>query len=250
MRSFRSRLALIIVMVGFCWGKAVSQQSSPSESFMKQAVIVHHGGTATVMANAEDPLAQALLAMSREYAWVVDYEGFSPHPGAFQCDYDEGTMIKTPEGEKAVLEKVVAAYNGQASPFHYQVFKLGDSMSPVSPGPNATPMSRFSVEAISPSVLVSGIVVPREKRSAQKTMELIVETYGAPDTFGMRNPKLVLGEFPKEALANVDVTVGGQTATYILLVLTLNQTGRPMIYQMVPDSKVHGWVLNIYLVNH
>lgn len=228
-------LFVFVTALALCSGTSRAQQPAPSESFMKQAVIVHHGGTATVTANAEDPLAQALLAISREYGWLVDYQGLGAHPGTFQCDYDEAPTIKTPEGEKAVLQTVVSEYNRQHPGMYRQVFgNLKEKPTP-----------RFEVEAISPPPLVTSIVFPKEKRNAQKTLELIVEGFSRP-TY-----TLVLGEFPKEILASVDVTVGGlSTPTEGLLIDTLRQTGRPMVYQMVPNSNGQGWVLNIYLVNH
>ena len=60
-------------------GTLCAQQVPPRPEFMLHGIVQHNGTSATVIASSPRPLYQAILAVSFEYGWVVDFRGSPVH---------------------------------------------------------------------------------------------------------------------------------------------------------------------------
>ncbi|MGH9327773.1 MAG: hypothetical protein ACRD2B_13980 [Terriglobia bacterium] len=136
-----------MVVLALC-AASYAQRPWVPHHYMLHATISHHAGTATVKADAADPLADAITAVSEEYGWVVDYEdppysgtdltihpsvgpGLQPYTivagGAFQSTYPEApSMGSSRAAELTALEKIVSDYNASGNPGDFTVMSLPD----------------------------------------------------------------------------------------------------------------------------
>jgi hypothetical protein len=137
--------ALILV------GEAAGQQSRPDD-FWSAAQVRHATGTATVVLHGPRPLWMALLAVEREYGWLVDYEDpiyqeatesvvqhnlqwDTLHPGVpsrvpagttFSSTYPEDSQTPASTTQRQViLAKIVSDYNASANPGRFELRVAG-----------------------------------------------------------------------------------------------------------------------------
>src|SRR5580704_3021757 len=55
-------------------GAQVQERSARYSRYMERAEVHHQTNSASVVANSPRPLAQAVTALSEEFAWVIDFE--------------------------------------------------------------------------------------------------------------------------------------------------------------------------------
>lgn len=232
--------------------------------FMKEGEIEHKGGFAKVRANHPRPLWQAIIAISQEYGWVVDYEDppyasapdlvddtapqwRTAHPGArgvtvpagglFECEFQEGSMIATAGGEESTLRKIVAEYNRSANPGKFILRAEGEGRFAVV---GQSIKHQGKDQEIGP-VLDTVISMRRELRSAEETIGIILKEVS------IKSGKKVLPPgWPSNLLSQAQVTVGGENVTArSLLIETINQVGRPLRWSLLYDADVPSYVLNV-----
>ena len=68
------RLTVTLFATVLFFTEVYGQQVQSQSHFMRRAMVEHHAGSATVVANDPRPLFQAITAVREEYGWVVDYE--------------------------------------------------------------------------------------------------------------------------------------------------------------------------------
>jgi hypothetical protein len=172
--------------------------------YMREAVVEHNGGTATVKADYSRPLQQAIVAVSQEYGWDVNYEDppyegkrdvidlINPnyraqHPdarvvpgaagGAFESSYPETpNMWSSTNQERPALEKIVADYNRSGNPGHFVVGALADgSFDVVGDGTH----DDQGAEVPTTPILDTPISVPVATRSFADAVDVIMKAVGA-----------------------------------------------------------------------
>lgn len=227
-----------------------------------------------VLANSPRPLAQALCGIANRYEWMVDYEdplyqskfdlidatnpnwralhpekppAMIPGGGAFEFKYDEALAV-TPDGEKKVLEALVAAYNRTDNPGRFEVRELS-----VDSSPGSVRRKRYAIIGVSikddqgklqaaPPLLDTLITLPAEERSADQTIRLI-----GNELFAKHRIKVMGTGFANNALMQSKVTVGGANrSARSLLLQTLTQIANPsMGWHAKYDPGTPMYVLNV-----
>ena len=245
-----------------------------SRDYLKIARVEESGGMVQVSANSPRPLAQALCAIANRYQWMVDYEdpryqskfdlidvtnpnwralhpearpSMIPSGGAFEFKYEE-TLAVTADGERQVLEALVAAYNKTDNPGKFEVRELS-----VESPQGGTSRKRYAIIGVSikddqgklqptPPLLDTLITLPVEERSADRTIRLIGE-----EVFAKQRVKILGTGVANNALIQSKVTVGGTNMTARSLLLeTLTQIKSPaMGWSAKYDSGTPMYVLNV-----
>ena len=234
--------------------------------YMDRAEVRHLGNSAMVTANFPRPLAQAVTALSEEYAWVIDFEDppyyskydlvddtaaewRAAHPsakgvtaiagGRFQTQYPENPDAATsPAEEEHILDEVVSDYNASTNPGRFSVRNEGDG--------------RFAIigthikdengqdQAVSP-VLDTPISVQTDSRDALTTIRYILDALNAKSRI-----KVVAGIMADNALHQSQVTVGGENIPARTLLLQTLSAAKIKLYWLVYyDHDVNQYALNV-----
>jgi hypothetical protein len=238
--------------------------------YMDRAEVRHLPNSVTITANDARPLAQALTALSEEYAWVVDFEDppyFSKydlvddtdanwratHPTAkgvtaiagntFQRQFPENPNApSSPAEEQHILETVVSDYNASTNPGRFSVVNEGDG--------------RFAIVGISVKgdngqdqpvnpILDTLISIPTDTRDAYSAIETILNALTAKT-----GTKVAPFMVPRNALARSQVTVGGRNIpARVLLLQTLSAAKLKLYWHLYYDHdvKMYGFSLLSYM---
>ena len=228
--------------------------------YMDHAEVRHLPNSVTITANDARPLAQALAALSEEYAWVVDFEAppfyskydlvddtdakwRAAHPatkgvtaiagGSFQSQFPENSnAASSPAEEEHILDTIVSDYNAGANPGRFRVVNEGDG--------------RFAIVGISVKgdngqdqpvnpILDTLISIPTDTRDAYTTIETILNALTVES-----GTKVALFTAPTNALAHSQVTVGGQNIpARILLLQTLSAAKVKLYWRLYYDHDVN-----------
>lgn len=233
--------------------------------YMEHAQVRHLDNSATVTANSPRPLADAVMAVSEEYAWVIDFEdppyyskydlvddtdpkwraahptakGFTVIAGdAFQTKFPEASPTSSPAEEEHTLERVVADYNASGNPGRFSVRNEGDG--------------RFAIvgiyakddngqdRAVTP-ILDTPISVPTETRDALTTIHIILDALTVKS-----QTKVGRGNMALNALAQSQVTVGGQNVpARVLLLQALAAASVKLYWHLYYDDDDKSYFLNV-----
>jgi hypothetical protein len=244
----------------------VQDRQSRHDRYKESADVQHLTDSITITANDARPLAQALTAVSEEFAWIIDFEDppyytkydlvddTAPEWKAAHPDTKGVTVIagdtfqtqfpKTSEGsistteERRILDKVVSDYNQSPNPGRFVVRDEGEG--------------RFAVvgthvknkegqhQAVS-SILDTQISIQEETRDAYTTIETILNALSASSQV-----KVVPFTMPQRALAESQVTVGGQNVpARILLLQTLSAAKLKFAWRLYYDNDVRMYGFNL-----
>jgi hypothetical protein len=233
---------------------------------MKEGVVEHETGSATVSSNSPRPMAQAIEAIRQEYGWMIDYEDppyanepdlidvtdpewRATHPGArgargiaggfFQSRYDESAPVQTRETKEAILKKIVADYNSSGNPGKFTLRAEGGDRYAVT---GISVKDSQGKEQIVTPVLDTQISIPVEQRTVLQTIRAIAQAIG--DT---RGTTVSSGLIPIHLFSQSQVTVGGKTVpARLLLTQALDGTGRPCHWRLLFDpANENTFVLNV-----
>lgn len=252
-------IAFAIVLSNVCAHAQDAIQVRHSK-YMDHAEVRHLANSATIAANDARPLAQALTALSEEYAWAVDFEDppyyskydlvddtdakwRAAHPTAkgvtaisgasFQSQFPENpNAASSPEQEEHILNTVVSDYNASANPGRFRVVNEGEG--------------RFAIVGISVKgdngqdqpvnpILDTLISVPTDTRDAYTTIETILNALTVKS-----GTKVAPFTVPTNALAHSQVTVGGQNIpARVLLLQTLSAAKLKLYWRLYYDHDVN-----------
>jgi len=226
---------------------------------MENAGVRHLADSITVTANDARPLAQAVTALSEEFAWVIDFEDppyyskydlvddtvrewREAHPTAngvmaIAGDTFQTQFPKTPDTgaslteEEHILDRAISDYNQSTNPGRFSVRNEGDG--------------RFAVvgthvkdgngrdQAVSP-ILDTPISIQEETRDAYTTIETILNALTVKS-----QTKVVPFIVPQNALAQSRVAVGGQNVpARVLLLQTLSAAKMKVYWRLYYDHDV------------
>jgi hypothetical protein len=246
---------------------------------LKTAEVEETDGVVRIFANSPRPLAQALCAITKRNEWLVDYEDpeytskfdlidatnptwravhpekpplMIPQGGAFEFKYDE-SRAATADGERQILEALVAAYNQSENPGTFEVRELSIDSRPWSVSRKRYAIVGVSIkddqgrpQRVSP-ILDTLITLPKQERSASETIRLMGE-----ELFAKRRVKVVEGGVANNALIQSKVTVGGtNVSARSLLLQTLGQVMNPsMGWHAKYDRMMPVYVLNVGIIRN
>jgi hypothetical protein len=258
-------IAFVIVLSN-AYAHAQAAVQVRHSKYMDHAEVHHLANSATVTANDARPLAQAITALSEEYAWVVDFEDppyyskydlvddtdakwRATHPTAkgvtaiagdsFQSQFPEDPdAASSPAEEVHILDTVVSDYNASTNPGRFSVVNEGDG--------------RFAIVGISVKgdngqdkpvnpILDTLISIPTDTRDAYTAIETIFYTLTVKS--GTKVAPFIV---PTNALAHSQVTVGGQNIpARVLLLQTLSAAKLKVYWRLYYDHdvKVYGFSL-------
>ena len=256
-------VSVLLLVLGF--QSQVQNRQERHAGYTERAEVRHLTDSATVSANDPRPLAQAIRALSEEYAWLVDFEDLpyyskydlvddtapewrSAHPAergatvvagrAFQSEFSEDPKTAAPVEEERILNKVVSDYNNSGNPGKFIVRDEGDG--------------RFAIVGISvkdesgrdqpiSAILDTQISVPTDTRDALTTIEVILDALSVKT-----KTQVGPGTMPLNALLGTKVTMGGQdTPARTLLLQTLSATDRKLCWYLYYDHDVNSYALNL-----
>ena len=228
--------------------------------YMERAEVRHLADSITVTANDARPLAQAVTALSEEFGWAIDFEDppyyskydlvddtapqwQAAHPNTkgvtvIAGDTFQTQFLKTPvtgtsraEAER-FLDSVVSDYNASANPGRFTVRHEGDG--------------RFAIvgtyvkdengqdQTISP-ILDTPISIQTETRDANTTIEIILNALTVKN-----RTEVVPFMVPQKALAQSQVTVGGENIpARFLLLQTLSAAKMKVYWRLYYDRDVN-----------
>jgi len=244
----------------------VQDRESRHRRYRENADVRHLADSITITANDARPLAQVVTAISEEFAWIIDFEdppyyskydlvddtapewraahavtkGVTVIAGdTFQTQFPKtsDTSASLPEKEH-ILEKVVSDYNQSTNPGRFIVRNEGEG--------------RFAIvgthvkdgngrdQAVS-SILDTPISIPEETRDAYATIETILNALTAKSRI-----KVIPFTMPQGALAQSQVTVGGQNVpARVLLLQTLSAAKLKFSWRLYYDNDVRMYGFNL-----
>jgi hypothetical protein len=68
------RSVIVVAAIVILAASSAAQIQERHARYMDRAEVRHSANSASVVANSPRPLAQAITALSEEYAWVIDFE--------------------------------------------------------------------------------------------------------------------------------------------------------------------------------
>jgi hypothetical protein len=266
----RFLIIVLVTMLSAVHAHAQAQNDQARQArhsrYMENAEVRHLADSITVTANDARPLAQAVTALSEEFGWAIDFEDppyyskydlvddtapqwRAAHPSTtgvtvvagdtFQTQFtktpDTGT---SPAEAERVLNSVVSDYNASANPGRFTVRNEGDG--------------RFAIvgtyvkdengqdQTMSP-ILDTPISIQAETRDANTTIEIILNALTVKS-----QTKVVPFMVPQNALAQSQVTVGGQNIpARVLLLQALSATKMKLYWRLYYDRdvKMYGFSL-------
>jgi hypothetical protein len=244
----------------------VQDRESRHRRYRENADVQHLADSITVTANDARPLAQAVTAISEEFAWIIDFEDppyyskydlvddtapewRTAHPATkgvtvvagdtFQTQFPKTSdTITSLTEEEHILDKVVSDYNQSTNPGRFIVRNEGEG--------------RFTVvgthvkdgngqdQAVS-SILDTPISIQEETRDAYTTIETILNALTARSQI-----KVIPFMMPQGALARSQVTVGGQNVSArVLLLQTLSAAKLKLSWRLYYDNDVRMYGFNL-----
>jgi hypothetical protein len=135
------RISRLFLMGVMCFCTALSAQEVKDRGFIREGVIRHYGTHATLEANSDKPLLQAIIAFRAEYGLRINYEE-PPYwskfdvldisdayarvliiaGGPFKSDYAESVNFRnSPQEQANALSKIVSDYNQSSNPGQFAV---------------------------------------------------------------------------------------------------------------------------------
>ena len=228
--------------------------------YMERAEVRHLANSVAITANDSRPLAQAVTALSEEYGWAIDFEDPPYHSKYDLLDdtdakwraahtTDKGVTViagdtfqtefpQTPDNSAAsaehILDGVVSDYNASTNPGRFAIRDEGDG--------------RFAVigihvkddkgqdEAVTP-VLDTLISIPTETRDGITTIQTIVNAVSLKNQI-----KIGLFMMPQNALAQANVSVGGENIpARVLLVQALSTMKMNLYWRLYYDHDVKSY---------
>jgi hypothetical protein len=259
-------IALITILSNFCAQAQDAQQRQARHSrYMDRAEVRHLGNSAIISANDPRPLAQALTALSEEYAWVIDFEDppyyskhdlvddtapewRAAHPTAkgvtviggdgFQIQLPGNLNATSSAEEEHILDSVVSDYNRSGNPGRFSVRNEGDG--------------RFAIvgtyikdengkdQAVT-AILDTPLSIPTETRDALTTVHVILNAL----TAGTQT-KVMAGMLALNALNQAHAAVGGQNVpARVLLLQTLSAANAKLYWHLYYDNDAKMYALNV-----
>jgi hypothetical protein len=281
MKSIKLVTSLILLLIS----SAFSQSKPEASSYLKEAQVSETEGTVHVVANSPRPLQQVLDALYRKYGWAIDYEDprltsrqdlvdvadpvtHAPHaqtlpaggkftvdfpvvsipqpaPPASQAPADSTESAPAPpvsDEEEKTVRRVVDAYNKSDNPGRFEMRKNGQGNLAV-----IGIAARDAKGQISPQkpVLDTPLTVPRRRRTATETIELLCQKLTA-----LRGVKVAIGVNPRNLLDHTPVTVGATKAAPArdLLWQTLTAAHCNCYLRVVFDPTSKGFYLSIHSI--
>lgn len=262
---------LIIAFVTIFWNlpahaQDIQQQRQERHSRYKENAEVHHlDNTASISANSPRPLAQAVTALSEEYAWAIDFEDppyhskydlvddtapewRAAHPTAkgvtviagdgFQTQFPKTPDTGTPQGEEHILDSVVSDYNASGNPGRFSVRNEGDGRFAIV-GTYVKDENGLD-ESVTP-ILDTPITVQMATRDALTTIHVIVDALTAKT-----HTKVFAGMLALNPLHQAQVTVGGENVpARVLLLQTLSAAKVKLYWHLYYDNDVKMYALNV-----
>jgi hypothetical protein len=245
-----------------------AQQVQQRPQFMLHGVVQHNGTSATVIAISPRPLYQAILAVSLEYGWVVDFEDppftsthdlidvtdptwRASHPGLpgakgiaggkFQCTYSEGPDNRVPTAEeKKVLEQIVSAYNSSGNPGKFELREEGPGRYAVV---GTSVENDQGVTQPVAAILDIPVSIPSGTRGIPETVQLILDQVNAKG--GIRAK---LTDYPVNlAMQSAPVFFGGgvNVPARTLLVEAFSSSRAQLTWQMLLDPDEGFYFFNV-----
>ena len=238
----------------------------PHPRYMDHAEVRHLDNSVTVTADAPRPLADTVMALSEEYAWVIDFEDppyyskydlvddtnpkwRAAHPTAkgftliagdrFQTQFPENPHAASSSAEEEhILETVVSDYNASTNPGRFSVVNEGDGRFAIV-GTHVKD-EQGQDQAIGP-ILDTPISIPEETRDAYITIETILDALTAKTHI-----KVSLGLVPSNALMRTQVSIGGQSVpARVLLLRTLSAVQAKLYWHLYYDHDARWYALNV-----
>jgi hypothetical protein len=240
--------------------QAISQTTSDTSSYLRQAAISETGGIVHIAANSPRPLAQTLDALRQKYGWAVDYEdpqfiskldlvetanpGNSnlparlPGGGRFSVEFPASTP--EPEEEKT-LQLVVDSYNRSDNPGRFELRRSKQGAFFVVGAQARDGQGRILHQRV---LFDAPITLAAHHRTATDTVDLICRKIAEH-----RGITVTVGVTPRSVLDHADVTVGGtKVAARDLLLQTLISTHRNLYWRLLYDPTSKGYFLDIHLI--
>src|ERR1700689_2008754 len=220
---------ITVGLLGILTAGSQAQIQERHQRYMNRAEVRHISGSVSVSSNDPRPLSQALIGISEEYAWTIDYEDAPyysrydlvddtdpkwrvTHPSekgvtviggdSFQSQFLESPdAVSSIGGEEHILDTVVSDYNASTNPGKFRVLDEGDG--------------RFAIvgvevkegngkeQSVTP-ILDTLISVPTEPRDAIATISAILDALTAKS-----HTNVTPGMMPINALQQSKVTIGG-----------------------------------------
>jgi hypothetical protein len=259
-------LVAVFLATGFYLASSDAQTQNRVPRFMECAEVHHRADSATLSANDARPLAQALTALSEEYAWTIDFEDppydskhdlvddtaaewRAAHPkekgvtiisgGTFQTRFPEtaGATFSAAQEEHA-LDIVVSDYNKSGNPGRFSLMSEGHGRFAVI-GSHVRDDS--GQEQPMPSILDTPITVPTETRDGLRTISAIREALTSKS-----QTRVEPGVMPLNVLVRTEVTVGGQNVPARTLLLQTLSLIKTKLYWLLPyDNDVKTYAFNL-----
>jgi hypothetical protein len=231
-----------------------AQVNKPRDEYLRHAELNHLGASALVLANAERPLRQAVMAVREEYGWIVDFEDppyqsqydlvevtdpkwRSQHlssrgawivsGGKFQTEYPEFPNTSTSSSrEESVLNKIVADYNQSGNPGKFRVQKESGGRYAVI---GAAIKDQSGDDRYISSILDTPISFPEESRGAVDTVNLILAEVSRKTLTEL----LLTSDFGTSPLQRFRVDLGAQNElARDLIVKTLSGTNQSLVFDL------------------
>lgn len=259
-------LIIGVVAIGLFLVTSGAQIQERRARYMERAEVHHLANSATVSANSPRPLAQALTALSEEYALVIDFEDppyyskydlvddtapewRAAHPKAKGVTVigGDGFQTRLPDNlnadsssaeEEHILDRVTSDYNTSGNPGRFSVRNEGDGRFAIV-GISVKDESGQD-EAKSP-ILDTPISVPADTRDALTTIHVILNALTAKT-----QTKVIAGMLALNPLHQAQVTVGGENIpARILLLQTLSAAKIKLYWHLYYDNGVKMFALNV-----
>jgi len=258
-------LLAVVLATGFYLADSGAQTQDRVPRYMERAEVNHLADSATVSASDSRPLAQAVTALSEEYAWTIDFEDppfyskydlvddtapewRAAHPnaqgvtvisgGAFQTRFPETDARLSAGQEEYVLDIIVSDYNKSGNPGRFSLINEGNGRFAVV-GSHVRDDS--GQEQAMPSILDTAITVPTETRDGLQTISAILKALATKS-----QTRVELGLMPWNALVRTEVTVGGQNIpARALLLQTLSLIKTALYWRLYYDNDVKTYAFSL-----
>ena len=262
----RFLICLIVMMLpNFLCAQTQDIQARHSR-YMDSGQVHHADSVATVTANSPRPLAQAVIALSEEYGWVVDFEDppyyskydlvddtdskwRAAHPTAkgvtaiagdrFQSQFPETPNAGfSPAEEEHILDTVVSDYNASTNPGRFTVRNEGDGRFAMVGA--SVKDDNGQDQSVNP-MLDTLISIPTDTRDALTTIRLILDAVSAKTQANVGS-----GTMGFNVLSHTQVTVGGENIpARTLLLQTLSAAKVKLYWHLYHDSDTNSYALNV-----
>ena len=246
-----------------------AQTGAKKPSFMPAGIVEHHGTLGTLTASDPRPLFQAVEAIGQEYGWVIDFEDppyrshfdmvdstdpdwRASHPndkgvtrvtgGEFQSQFAEPSTILSGDAQWQVLQKVVADYNGSGNPGKFTVRKEVEGRYAVI---GVTRKDEAGKDETVPVLLDTAITLPVQQRSADETLQMILQILSATSGVRVLMSSTWLSSYPLDGIVT---SVGGTNVparALLLQVLDAASSRRLFRWDLLFDGNEDAYYLRL-----